>query len=111
MYADAEELYRATIGQNPDCFVAHNNLGAILRKRGRIDGAVAQFRRAVALKPDYVLAQVNLGSALGCRGEFNAAMANFRKALEMRSRFCRGPQRNGRRLGGARTPRRGDRAV
>ena len=38
MYADAETLYRTTIERNPDCWLAHNNLGSVLNTRGHPSG-------------------------------------------------------------------------
>ena len=34
MYADADALYRTTIEKNPDCWMAHNNLGNLLAESG-----------------------------------------------------------------------------
>ena len=57
----------------------HNNLGAALVGRGRIDEAMAQFQRALEIKPDNAEAHNNLGFALAGRGQIDEAMAHFRK--------------------------------
>ena len=44
MYADAETLYRTTIAENSDCWVAYNDLGKVLDDCGQVDEAVALFR-------------------------------------------------------------------
>src|SRR6266446_2949254 len=36
MYADIESLWRTTIARNPDCWMAYNNLGAVLYRRARL---------------------------------------------------------------------------
>ena len=51
MYTDVETLYRATIAENPDCWMAYNNLGAILVDQGRVDKAIAHFQRMLASIP------------------------------------------------------------
>ena len=53
MYADLETFYRTTIDRNPACWMAHNNLGPLLVARGRVDEAIAQYRKALEIKPDY----------------------------------------------------------
>ena len=68
MYADVETLYRTTIDRNPDCWMAHNNLGVAWRAR-TIDEAIGQYQKAPEIKPDYAEAHINLGTALaGCGG-------------------------------------------
>jgi Tfp pilus assembly protein PilF len=48
----------------PDSAEIHNNLGLALGKQGKLDEAVACYRRAVALKPDYTQARNALDRAL-----------------------------------------------
>ena len=43
---------------------AHNNLGSIVHRQGRIDEAVSHYRRALELQPDDAEAHHNLGHAL-----------------------------------------------
>jgi tetratricopeptide (TPR) repeat protein len=81
-YADREMLYRTTIERNPDCWMAHGNLGFCLAGRGQVDEAIAHFQRALEIKPDYVQAHNNLGNALAGRGQVDEAIVHFRKALE-----------------------------
>jgi Flp pilus assembly protein TadD len=44
----------------PDSADAHNDLGAVLARQGRITDAVGQFQRALALRPGDPDAQRNL---------------------------------------------------
>ncbi len=88
MYADAETPYRTTIDRNPDCWMAHNNLGNALTSRGQIDEAMAHYRQALEIKPDYVEAHNNLGNALAGRGQFEEAIAHYRKALEIQPDYA-----------------------
>jgi tetratricopeptide (TPR) repeat protein len=43
---------------------AHNNLGAAFKDQGKLDEAIACYRRALELKPDFAEAHNNLGNAL-----------------------------------------------
>ena len=87
MYADSETLYRRTIAANPDCWLAHNNLGNIMANRRQFDEAIACCRRALALKPDSEEAHNNLGQALlGC-GRLDEAIAHFHKALRIQPNY------------------------
>jgi predicted O-linked N-acetylglucosamine transferase (SPINDLY family) len=51
---------------------------------GRLDDAVALYKRALALKPDYVEACNNLGVALQTQGRIEEAVAQYRRTLELR---------------------------
>jgi tetratricopeptide (TPR) repeat protein len=83
MYADAEGFYRAALVQNPECWLAHNNLGIVLAGRGYLDAAIVHYRTALEIKPDYREAHNNLGNALARRGEVDAAVAHYQRALEI----------------------------
>jgi protein O-mannosyl-transferase len=64
MYQDAETLYRATLQRNPGSWMAHNNLGSILVKTGRVPEAIGQFEAALRIRPNYAEAHNNLGNVL-----------------------------------------------
>ena len=63
---------------------AHNNLGGILQRQGRLDDAIARFRRAIALKPTLAEAHNNLGGALKDLGQLDEAAAQFERAIALR---------------------------
>ena len=69
-YVDAETLYRATLKQNPTCWLAMNNLGDLQLRRGdgNLAEAVGLFTNALRLKPDYAEAHNNLGVAFDRMG-------------------------------------------
>ncbi len=62
---------------------AHNNLGNALTDQGKLDEAVAAYRKALELKPDYAEAHNNLGLALMNQGKLDEAVTAYRKALEL----------------------------
>ena len=113
IYADLDTLYATTIKRNPDCWQAHNNLGWDLAGRGKIDEAIAHYRRAVAIKPNCELARNNLELALSSKGrasaprvltvdqlhnnvgldlarhgKFDEAVAEYQKALEIKPDYA-----------------------
>jgi tetratricopeptide (TPR) repeat protein len=87
-YGDEETLYRATLVENPDCWLAHDNLGVVLRRSGRAGEAIAHYREALRLKPDYPEAHNNLGNALALMGRWDEAEAQFAQALRVRPGFA-----------------------
>ena len=83
MYADIDMLWQTTIDQNPDCWLAHNNLGLALADRGQFDEAIAHYKKAVDIQPDYPETHCNLGVALASRGQIDEAIAHYKKAIEI----------------------------
>ena len=49
IYADQETLYRATIKENPDCWLAYDNLGFALVLRGKGEEAMPLFQKAARI--------------------------------------------------------------
>ncbi len=47
MYSDVEALYRTTIAENADCWMARNNISVILFKQGKVDEALEQLHRSL----------------------------------------------------------------
>jgi tetratricopeptide (TPR) repeat protein len=83
MYARAETLYRMTIHRNPDCWLAHNNLGANLFRQERFEEAIAHYQEAIRIKPDYFDAHYNMGVALDEQGKVPEAIAHWREAARL----------------------------
>ncbi len=50
-------------------------------RRGKIDDAVARYRRALSLKPDNAAAHGNLGVALAAQGRIADAITHYARAL------------------------------
>lgn len=82
MYSDIDTLYLTTIKLNPDCWMANNNLGLLMADRGKMDEAIAYFRKALQIKPDYVHAHNNLGVRLAERGQYEEAISHYRQAID-----------------------------
>jgi len=80
-YHDLFALYTATLQKNPDCWMAHYNLGIVLSGQGEPDQAIEHYRQAVALRSDYAEAHYNLGRLLVNLGQLNDAVAHYERAV------------------------------
>ena len=87
LYHDMETFYRTTLVQNPDCWMAHNNLGTLLLERGATDEAIAHYEQTLQLKPDAAKAHNNLGTALRSRHRLPEALAHYEQAVRLEPRF------------------------
>jgi len=81
MYTDIEALWRTTIGRNPGCWMAHNNLGIVLSQKGETEEAIAHYRKTLEMSPDFADADYNLGNALLQKGEIDAAILHCQRAV------------------------------
>jgi len=88
IYKDVELLWRDTISKNPHAWIAHNNLGEVLVKRGKIDEGIEHFKRCLVIKPDHMKAYNNLGNAYGIEGRFDEAITELMRALELNPRYA-----------------------
>jgi Flp pilus assembly protein TadD len=69
--------------------VMASNMGQALWSDGRLDEAIAEYRRAIRLKPDWAPAHYNLGNALREAGRPAEAEAQFRQALALQPDYPR----------------------
>ncbi len=87
MYANAESLWLQTLRRNPNCSMAHNNLGDVFSQQGRIDEAVTHFQRALEINPDNAEAHFNLGLSFGKKGRLDEAVTHYQNALQIKPGF------------------------
>lgn len=83
MYSNIENLWRTTLARNPECWMAHTNLGLVLYQKGQIDDGIAQYRVALQMQPDSWDAEYNLGTALLAKGEIDEAVLHCQRAVAM----------------------------
>ena len=100
MYGDVETLYRTTIAGNPDCWMAHNNLGLALAGRGQVEEAITHYQTALEIKPKFAEAHNNFGVVLGQRGRFDEAIIHFRQALKIKPDYANAHNNFGNALAG-----------
>jgi Tfp pilus assembly protein PilF len=86
---EAVRFLTAAVAVRPESPGAQNNLGAVLFRKGRLDEAMACWKKAIALdltntmpRHNLAIAHFNLGNGLRDQGQVDAAIANFRTAIE-----------------------------
>ncbi|HEX4826408.1 MAG TPA: tetratricopeptide repeat protein [Candidatus Polarisedimenticolaceae bacterium] len=60
-----------------------SDLGTALRETGRLDDAVATYRRAISMAPDTPYSHLDLGKAMARAGRFDEAAAETREAIRL----------------------------
>ena len=80
---EAIRYFTASVALRPSSSAAHNNLGIVLKDKGRLDEAAAEYRKAIELQPHYPYPHNNLGNALRDKGRFDEAIAEFRKTVQI----------------------------
>jgi tetratricopeptide (TPR) repeat protein len=98
MYANAETLWQTTLRQNPNSWMAQNNLGDAFVQKSEVDEAMVHFRKALEIKPDYAEASYNLGLSLRKQGRLDEAIGHFQKALALQPKLRRSPKWFGQQL-------------
>ncbi len=83
-YADLRTFYAATLARNPAAWMAHHNLGNLLREAGELPAARAHFEAALRVRPDLFKAHNNLGSVLRDLKDLPAARAHYEQALAIK---------------------------
>ncbi|MGD1020931.1 MAG: tetratricopeptide repeat protein [Verrucomicrobiia bacterium] len=84
IYRNLETLWRDTLAKNPGCWLAHNNLGYVLSRAGRVSDAIGQYDQALRLDPESPEAQYGLALALEQAGRNDEAIAHFEQALRLK---------------------------
>jgi tetratricopeptide (TPR) repeat protein len=84
IFTSEESLWTYTLQHNPGAWLAHNNLGIVLARSGRLDDAIGQAEEAVRLEPDFPEARSNLGLDLTEAGRYPEAIAQLEAAVRLR---------------------------
>lgn len=95
---EAEKAYRRAIALRHGYSEAHNDLGQLLARTGRLDAAVAEFDAALdnmLYKEPYV-ARCNKGLALHRMGRRQDGVAELRACLTVAPTYCKGRREFGR---------------
>jgi tetratricopeptide (TPR) repeat protein len=78
---EAIQEYRAALGEDPEDFQSHNNLGALYVSLGRYTDAIREYEEALRLEPGKAEILSNLGIAWFQIGKTDEAMKLFARAL------------------------------
>jgi tetratricopeptide (TPR) repeat protein len=90
VYRDLMTLWTDTLRKNPDCWLAHNNLGNELDRAGRGKEAMEHYQRARAIAPDFAETPLNIGISLANQGRPGEAVPYLEETLELESDNVKG---------------------
>src|SRR5258708_40150422 len=83
-YFDIEGLWRTALARNPECWMAHTNIGLVLFQKGQIDDAIAHYRSALQMQPDWWFVEYNLVTALLVKGQVDESILHCENVVYMR---------------------------
>ena len=87
-WKDTETLFRHAIEVTKNNYLAHNNVGTALDKKGRPAEAIQEFHQALRDKPNYPEAYNNLGVALGEEGQLQEALNQYMEAVRLKPGYA-----------------------
>ncbi|RJQ35870.1 tetratricopeptide repeat protein [Candidatus Microgenomates bacterium] len=82
-WQNEDNLWIATGKTSPSSQNTHNNLGDVYGRRGDLQRAVYEFKKAIEIKPNYADAYHNLGNAYRDMGKTDEALKNYQKAVSI----------------------------
>ncbi len=89
VYQNVNTLWSDTLAQNPQCWLAYEDLSIELVHEHRFDAALGQAQKAVQLKPNDSEPHVNLGAIYLDQEQWDPAIAQFQEALEINPRLAK----------------------
>jgi len=81
VYHDSQTLWQDTLAKNPASAMAHANYADVLKARGDLDGAQAQYLRAMQLRDD-ATDRIGVGQCYFMRGDYATALKWYRAAAD-----------------------------
>jgi protein O-mannosyl-transferase len=98
-WQNSETLFGRALEVTENNYLAHNNLGNALHKKGQRDEAIAHYQEAIRLNPGFALAHDNLGNALDEKGEADEAIRHFQEAIRLKPDYAEAHYNLGNALG------------
>ncbi len=87
-FEEAENFYKAAIAINPYYLEAHNNLGSLLFKLGRLDEAKKEYEKILKFLPRFIDAHYSLAVIFLDEENFELAEREFIKCIELNPNFA-----------------------
>ena len=88
IYHDSETLWADTLTKNPQCWMAHNNLGATLVSLGRLQEAQEHYEQSLQINSKNTEAYNNLGNVFLQEGKISDAIGCYEQALRIKPDFA-----------------------
>jgi len=95
VWQNSETLFTNVIRYYPDSHVAHNNIGNLYRRQGKIEEAAQSYRTALSIRMGSELGrqdteavsefETNIANALATKGDIDQAINLYNKALSTNS--------------------------
>ncbi|MBT4120324.1 MAG: tetratricopeptide repeat protein [Candidatus Peribacter sp.] len=95
VWKNSETLFTNVIQYYPDSHVAHNNIGNLYRRQGKLDEATDSYRTALSIRMGSTLGEqnieaiaefeTNIANALATKGDIDQAILLYNKALSSNS--------------------------
>ena len=82
-WKDSITLFEHAINVTDNNYLAHNNLGAALLEKGKLDKAVLHIKEALRIEPGCKAALYNLGAALSAQGKLDEAVLHYNNMLKI----------------------------
>lgn len=80
-WKDSETFFRHAVAVSPNSYIAHQNIGTILGKRGDFDGALKEYEVTLRIRPD-AATYYNLGQIAEYQGDIDAAIKFYEAARD-----------------------------
>src|ERR1700730_2004693 len=80
-WRNSESLWLQTLAVTTNNDLAHNNLGEVWSRSGRVDDAIDEYQAALQITPESPVARNNLGLAFLKKGRVAEAIQEFRSVL------------------------------
>ncbi len=87
-WKNSETLFRHALDVTRNNWVAHNNLGVVLKDQGKVPEAVAHYEQALRINPNYAGAHNGLGMALMSSGRVPEAIGHFEQAVRLKPDYA-----------------------
>ncbi|MFC1798185.1 tetratricopeptide repeat protein [Thermodesulfobacteriota bacterium] len=81
VWKDSLTLFEHVLEVTERNFMAHNNIGALLERKGKTDEAARHYRDALRINPYFLNSLINMGNVMASKGKDREALNYYQKAL------------------------------
>ena len=88
-WKDDFALWSKTVIASPESPRAHNNLGNVYEKQGRLNEAMQEYKKALRLNPNHEVAHNNLGFVYAKQGRLDEAIKEYNLSLSLKPNYAK----------------------